>query len=54
MAEFNPHAAPETEISLGPRAPDDVGAWRDGPLLVMIKGAELPDRCLKCNQPADG
>jgi hypothetical protein len=29
-------------------------AWRKGNLLVMAIGAELPDRCVKCNRPADG
>jgi hypothetical protein len=27
------------------------GVWRDGSKLVMSKGAELPPRCVKCNQP---
>ncbi|MEO0534752.1 MAG: hypothetical protein AAF215_12915 [Cyanobacteria bacterium P01_A01_bin.123] len=30
------------------------GLWRSGNLLVMQKGAEFPDRCIKTNQPADG
>jgi hypothetical protein len=30
------------------------GIWRDGPTLVMHKNADLPDRCVKCNAPADG
>src|SRR5262249_29712640 len=30
------------------------GVWRDGSLLVMQKGATLPNRCLKCNAPGDG
>ena len=30
------------------------GLWRDGKLLVMHKGAVLPDRCIKCNAPAGG
>src|SRR5436309_2493776 len=28
--------------------------WRSGPLLVMSQGARLPDRCVKCNAPANG
>jgi hypothetical protein len=28
------------------------GVWRTGNLLVMQKGAHLPNRCLICNQPA--
>jgi hypothetical protein len=30
------------------------GVWRDQSTLVMSKGAALPDRCIKCNQPAHG
>lgn len=28
--------------------------WRSGDLLVMRRGAQLPDRCIKTNQPANG
>jgi len=28
--------------------------WRSGPTLVMNKAATLPDRCVKCNTPAQG
>jgi hypothetical protein len=28
------------------------GVWRDGKLLVTIKDATLPNRCIKCNAPA--
>jgi quinol-cytochrome oxidoreductase complex cytochrome b subunit len=54
MTEFNPYSAPETEIALGPHAGDDDGVWSYGPILVMTKTAELPDFCLKCNQPTGG
>jgi hypothetical protein len=27
------------------------GVWRDRSVLVMSKGAELPARCVKCNEP---
>jgi len=30
------------------------GIWRSGNLLVIRKGAPLPDRCIKTNQPANG
>ena len=33
---------------------DEPELWRDGKLLVMHKTAELPDRCIKSNQPANG
>lgn len=29
-------------------------AWANGPFLVMRKDARLPDRCVRCNRPADG
>jgi hypothetical protein len=38
----------------GGAASKAVGVWRDGRLLVMHKNAELPDRCVKSNQPAEG
>ncbi|MEI7729383.1 MAG: DUF4339 domain-containing protein [Verrucomicrobiota bacterium] len=28
--------------------------WRSGKYLVMKKGGTLPDRCIKCNAPAEG
>jgi hypothetical protein len=31
-----------------------VAAWRSGSLLVLQKGADLPDRCVKSNRPANG
>ena len=30
------------------------GIWRDNSTLVMHKYASLPDRCIKCNAPANG
>jgi hypothetical protein len=30
------------------------GVWRSKSTLVMSKGAALPDRCVKCNEPAHG
>ena len=55
MSEYNPYAPPEAEI--GKRTPVLGGKsdlWRDGNLLVILKGTDLPDRCLKCNAPAEG
>jgi hypothetical protein len=51
---FNPYAPPESDLA-GPAAgdaPDGEGIWRSGSLLVMEKGARLPNRCIRCNQPA--
>ena len=33
---------------------DSEGIWRSGKFLVMRKDAQLPDRCIKTNQPANG
>lgn len=30
------------------------GVWRENELLVAEKGSVLPDRCVKCNGPAEG
>lgn len=30
------------------------GVWRDKSTLVMSQGVALPDRCIKCNEPAHG
>jgi hypothetical protein len=37
----------------GPDSRPDQGIWRDGILLVMSKGAQLPYVCVKTNKPAD-
>ena len=39
---------------VGPDGKPSVGIWRDGKRLVMTKTAELPNVCVKTNQPADG
>jgi hypothetical protein len=55
MDDFNPYAAPRSEIAVKDSHLTDAGGlWRDGPLLVIRKGTELPDRCLKCYGDADG
>lgn len=50
----NPYAPPMAELDNTPRLATAGDGWRDGSLLVVPKGAELPDRCLKCNAPAQG
>src|SRR5947209_12297282 len=42
----------EVQKRAADQAPD--GLWRDGKTLVVHKGASLPDRCIKCNEPAEG
>ena len=51
MSDFNPYAAPESDMMS--RSSNDPGEdiWRDGPDLLCTKGAWFPDRCLKCNAP---
>jgi hypothetical protein len=36
-----------------PPPPSTGGVWRDKSTLVMTKDAALPDRCVKCNAPAN-
>jgi hypothetical protein len=51
----NPYAPPKSESFNRDRYLDDPDpAWRHGNTLVVRKGAELPDRCIKCNAPAGG
>lgn len=53
---FNPYAPPESEVTglagsvYAPAVTGDV--WRSGTVLVMTKDAALPDRCVRCNRPA--
>ena len=57
MDEENPYAPPKSKVladELDAGIPDRVVPYIDGKLLVVQNGAELPDRCLKCNSPADG
>ena len=51
----NPYAPPKSVSVKQDRqldSPDE--AWRHGIILVTRKGAELADRCIKCNAPAGG
>lgn len=52
LDDDNPYAAPKSEPFVGDSYFDGATeAWRDGQLLVVRKGAELLDRCLKCGEP---
>jgi hypothetical protein len=53
MNEFNPYAAPEADLDASP-VDEHHGVWRAGDDVIMFKDGEFPDRCVKCNQPADG
>jgi hypothetical protein len=49
---FNPYAPPQSEVSAEPAA--GAGVSRAGRLVRMRVEAPLPDRCIRCNGPADG
>ena len=52
--EDNPYAPPKSQSLRPIGAGNDGGIWRSGNMLMMRKGVELPDRCLKCDAPAEG
>lgn len=55
MSDVNPYAPPQHDVVLEAMlAEPGGGIWREGKILVMHKNAVLPDRCVKCNQPAHG
>lgn len=55
MDEMNPYAPPKSlELEETRLAEHINAAWREGRLLRVRKDAVLPDRCLKCNEPAEG
>jgi hypothetical protein len=53
----NPYAPSRASIEGAAVQPgrDGAGAavWRDGDELVTLPGASMPDRCVKCNEPAN-
>jgi hypothetical protein len=55
MDEFNPYAPPKSlELEESFLVEHANAAWRDGKFLRVRTDAVLPDRCLKCNAPAEG
>jgi hypothetical protein len=51
----NPYAPPKDVLVTADRHLEEAcAAWIDKRALVVRRGAELPDRCLKCNAPAEG
>jgi hypothetical protein len=53
--EENPYAPPKSDmLGLERHLEQSDVAWCDKSKLVVRKGADLSDRCLKCNEPADG
>jgi hypothetical protein len=49
----NPYAAPQPSTHVA-QSTDTPGAWRSGKMLVVNRQAVLPDRCVRCNAPAEG
>jgi hypothetical protein len=50
-AEFNPYAAPQADLT--PQPPLEGNLWQQGRLLIVRRDAVFPDRCIKCNAPAE-
>jgi hypothetical protein len=48
----NPYAAPKADIGAVPAA--GTGVCRDGKLVRLGIGGSLPDRCIRCDGPAQG
>jgi hypothetical protein len=56
MDDRNPYApspASRDIVEQPSSAGTDIAAWRDGDVLITLVGAQLPQRCVKCNGPAD-
>lgn len=53
MAELNPYQAPTASLRRVSGDGRDV-VWRKGNLMVVESNADLPHRCVKCNQPSSG
>jgi len=47
MQDQNPYAPPKSEIL---DIPEMGGVWRKDKILVMLRDAELPHRCIYCNE----
>ncbi len=52
-APINPYAPPASRVADFARGPGE-GLWRDGKILVMSHDGVFPDRCVRCNRPAEG
>lgn len=48
----NPYAPSRASLAGGNVRPTD-GVWREDKVVVLARDHELPDRCVKCNEPAD-
>jgi len=54
VAEFNFYEAPQADFAPVARPDSGASLWQDGEILVARSGADFPDRCIKCNAPAEG
>lgn len=55
LDDENPYAPPKSDaIGIERHLDQPDLAWCDRNTLIVRKGAELPDRCIKCNAAADG
>lgn len=54
MAEFNPYEAPRADFAPVSRPDSGASLWQDGEILIARSEAEFPDRCIKCDAPAEG
>lgn len=50
MEEINSYAPPKSQVEV---TAGSGGIWRKEKLLVMRRGAELPGRCIYCNEKAE-
>jgi len=48
VSNNNPYAPPRAALDTQPAD----GYWREGKVLVMRVGSALPQRCVRCNEPA--
>lgn len=48
----NPYAPSRASLT-GGDVRDSAGVWRSEKLVVLARDADLPNRCVKCNEPAD-
>jgi len=53
MEEYNPYAPSPASLAGAAATAGRVGGWRDGTVLVLTLNAPLPNRCVKCNEPAE-
>jgi hypothetical protein len=50
MTTTNRYAPPKA--ALEDRSGNDTDMWREGKVLVLRKGCDFPNRCIKCNAPS--